>query len=122
MRAIREAAWFSVGRGCAYAILAIMCFVLGLSWNPLLAARSGGVLLSLMTLILIWMANRATRVPYRTTEVWLLLDEGDRPHPEGAQFAIALQRREALLTFASYSAAAAAFSWALALLLWFWHR
>lgn len=118
MQKIREAAWFSIGRGCAYSILAIMCFVIGMSWNPLLAARSGGVLLSLMTLILLHLAVRAAKVPYRSTEVWLLLDEHHRPSGEGAQFAIAFHRREALLTFASYSAAAAAVFWAAALLLW----
>lgn len=118
MERVREAAWFSIGRGCAYGMLAIMCFVIGLSWNPLLAARTGGVLLILMTLILIVQAGRAATKPYRHTEVWLLLPEANRPPAEAAQFAIGTMRREALLTFASYSAAAAALFWAVALVLW----
>lgn len=118
MQKIREAAWFSIGRGCAYALLAIMCFVVGMSWNPLLAARTGGVLLLLMTAVLLHLAGRAAKVPYRSTEVWLILDEHHRPSGEAAQYAISRQRREALLTFALYSAVAAAVFWAAAVVLW----
>lgn len=117
MEAIRAAAYLSVGRGCAFGFLAIICFVIGMCWNPLLAARSGGVLLVLMVAILLVKADRAARVPYRSTEAWLILADADRPPPQSAQFAIALQRREALLTFAAYSAAIAALFWATAILL-----
>ena len=118
MNIIRDVASFSIGRGCAFAMLAIMCFVIGLSWHPLLAARTGGVLVTLMTLVLIYRARRAHLEDYRRTEAWLLLAEADRPHPQAAQYALATARREAFEHFAYYTSGAAALFWLAAVILW----
>jgi hypothetical protein len=118
MNVIRELAWFSIGRGCAFAMLGIMCFVIGLSWHPILAARTGGVLVTVMTLVLIYRARRAHLEDYRRTEVWLLLAEADRPHPQAAQYALSTARREAFEQFAYYTSGAAALFWLAAVLLW----
>jgi hypothetical protein len=42
MEAIERAAHISVGRACAYCGLAILCFMVGFSYEPHLSARVGG--------------------------------------------------------------------------------
>lgn len=70
---IRRCAELSVGRGCAFALLAVFTFAIGLSWEPVLAIRSSAILLTL-TAVVLWHRGRfAHEVDYRRREVWLLM-------------------------------------------------
>ena len=78
MEKLRRVAFFSVGRAVAFAGLAIITVMVGLSFEPVLAFRSGGVLALLLLTALLIKAQRPFN-DYRHTEAWLLLEEGDRP-------------------------------------------
>ena len=71
MEAIENAAYISVGRACGFAALAIFCLMFGLSFDPPLAARTGGLLCLGLTVILGLYALRARSRPYKRTELWL---------------------------------------------------
>lgn len=117
MHEIRSAALASVAKGCAFAFLAIFMFTAGLSWNPLLAARTAATLVTMMTMVLLLKAMRAPVRPYKHTEVWLILDETQRPPAATAQWVCGSALREAYLTFALWGAALSAGLWATALVL-----
>jgi hypothetical protein len=53
MTAVEQSAYISVGRACGFAGLGILSFMVGLSFDPELSAKSGGGLLLLMTAILV---------------------------------------------------------------------
>ena len=44
MDAIEAAAFTSIGRACGFAGLGILCVMLGLSFEPVMATRTGGVM------------------------------------------------------------------------------
>jgi hypothetical protein len=73
MEHIRRCAELSVGRACAFALLGIFTFTIGLAGEPPLAIRACAIGLSLLAVVLWYLAQRAERVPYRRREVWLLL-------------------------------------------------
>jgi hypothetical protein len=72
---IRAAAEISIGRAVGFGALAIATVVLGLIFEPVLALKSGGALTLLMAAIILIKAERARSQPYRSTEVWLILDK-----------------------------------------------
>ncbi len=121
MGAIERAAYVSVGRACGFAGLAIICFMAGLSYQPRLAAFFGAVGSLIVTGVLLARAAAARRRPYRRTETWLMLAEGERPEAGIAQQLIGSVLREVYLWYARCGAfATAVFSAAsLALLLLF---
>jgi hypothetical protein len=104
MDAIERAAYVSVGRACGFGSLAILCFMVGLSYEPHLSARVGGLLSLIMTGVLLAKAMSALTRPYKTTETWLMLDEADRPSPSVAQHMIGSVLRDAYLWYARSSA------------------
>lgn len=104
MHKIEELAHASVARGCGFAMLAIATFMIGLSAEFALALRAGGYSCLLMCLILMVMGWRAESVPYKRTELWLMLEPSERPQPASAQSIISTARREAFLEFALRSA------------------
>jgi hypothetical protein len=71
---IQFAAELSIGRAVAFGALAIGTTVLGLIFEPALALKAGGTLTLLMAAILQLKGERAPLRPYRSTEVWLILD------------------------------------------------
>lgn len=82
MEALKSAAFISVGRACGFAGLGIVCLMLGLSFDPALALRSGGFLgLGLASVLAVYGARARVRA-YRHTEAWLILPKDDRP-PSG---------------------------------------
>lgn len=97
---VEQAAYVSVGRACGFAGLAVLCVVLGLSFEPALAARTGGFMSLAICLILLFRAWRAHRQPYKRTETWLILRKDDRPRAEVAQRLISAALKEAYLFFA----------------------
>jgi hypothetical protein len=108
MEAVERAAHLSVGRACAFGALAILCFMVGFSYEPHLSARVGGSFALLMSGVLLAKAWLAAKTPYKQTELWLLLDEADRPPKHLAQELIATVLRGVYLIYARYAALMAA--------------
>jgi hypothetical protein len=117
MDAVERAAYRSVGRACAFGALAIFCFVVGLSFDPDLAARAGGLLTMIMTAILIMRATSAPTRPYKRTETWLMLEDSERPSAHIAQQVIGSALREAYFWYARSTALVTASLLVVALLL-----
>jgi hypothetical protein len=115
MEHMRRVAYETVLRACGFASLAIFCVMIGFSFQPQLAFRTGGTLTILMTLVLMFKAFEARKKNYRHTEMWLYLPEDVRP-PEGqAQWASATVLRETYLTFAMWTSLIAIGMWVIAL-------
>ena len=104
MDEIERVAHVSVGRACGFCGLAIICFLVGFSYEPHLSARVGGLFSFAVTLALIFKALTAGRRPYKTTETWLMLPEGRKPSPATAQAVISGVLRRVFLHYARYSA------------------
>lgn len=100
MEAIENAAFISVGRACGFASLAILTVMLGLSFDPPLAMRIGGVLGMIVVGALMVYGWRAPLRPYRRTETWIMLRDEFRPHPLIAQQMIGRALRETSYRFA----------------------
>ncbi|MGB7205387.1 MAG: hypothetical protein WBD37_07930 [Anderseniella sp.] len=97
---VETAAFVSVGRACGFAGLGVLCFVLGLSFEPVLAAKTGCLLTLAICLFLLSRAWWVHRQPYKKTETWLILSQGDRPRAEVAQQLVSTALRQAYLYFA----------------------
>ena len=99
---------------CGFGSLTIFCLMVGLSFAPVVAFQSGGVLTMLMTGILVLKAYEARTKPYRRTEMWLYLPQESRPPPASAQQITATIMREIYLRYAMWTAASAVGMWAIA--------
>lgn len=117
MGKVRHVAYLSIGRAVGFAGLAIFTVMVGLSFDPLMALRCGGVLLLLLLAALLLKAQRAPFTDYRHTEAWMLLDSPDRPDARFAGPAMAGALRDACLWFARWTAGVAAIVWGFAILL-----
>lgn len=94
----------SVGRGCAFAMLAIGTMMVGLSYEPALAFEMGGVFSLLVSLVLLAFAAHAPRKRYDETELWLMLKPAERPPQQIAQSIVSRLLKSAYLSFAYYFA------------------
>ena len=115
MDQIERAAKISVGRAVGFATLAIATAVLGLIFDPTLAFKTGGALTLLMAAVLWLKAELAPSQPYRSTEVWLLLDQRLGLPDEYAQRVVSTVLRSVYRRFARASAGAAFGLWLLGL-------
>ncbi|PZO02263.1 MAG: hypothetical protein DCF30_05670 [Hyphomicrobiales bacterium] len=106
-RRLRLLAEISTARGCGFAGLATLCMMVGLSGNLAATLKAGGYSALLVMSILLLMAQRAPGKPFRRTEVWLMLDEAERPPDPLAQRLLSGVRRAVFLRFAAYHAVAA---------------
>lgn len=79
MEQIRQVAIACVGRAVFFGSLAIGCVMVAFAFAPVSAFRSGAVLTLLMAVVLVFKAVAASRQNPKHTEVWLYLDERDRP-------------------------------------------
>ncbi|MGD9784268.1 MAG: hypothetical protein AB7E80_04205 [Hyphomicrobiaceae bacterium] len=104
LQRIEDLAYFSVARGCGFAMLAIATTMIGLSFDAPQSLQTGAVLSLLTCVVLLIKALRTTIKPYHATEVWLMLAPADRPPDAIAQRLIARSLREAYLRFALYFA------------------
>jgi hypothetical protein len=116
MEEMRRIAFETVARACGFGSLGIFCFMVGLSFNPVVAFQAGGTLTLLMTLILIFKAYEARTKDYRRTEMWLYLPEESRPPKAYAQWASATVLRETYFQFARWTAGVAIGIWVMALM------
>lgn len=119
MEQLRRLAFLSIGRACGFAGFAILCVMIGLSYDPLMAARVGGIFTTMMTVILLIKARLALTRDVCRTEMWLMLEDGERPAREYAQWAGATVLRDSYLWFAQYAAGVSIVLWSLALVLSF---
>ena len=115
MEQMRRIAFETVARACGFGSLGIFCFMVGLSFDPVIAFQSGGTLTVLMVLVLMFKAREARTKDHRRTEMWLYLPEDARPPQAYAQWASATVLRETYLQFAQWTAAVAIGIWVLAL-------
>lgn len=117
---VEMCAWISVARGCGFAGLAIICGMVGLSFDPPAALKFGGLSALLVCAVLVLKALRAARVRYKDTETWLMLEDRDRPPAALAQSLITGARRRMLFSFARVNAmfAAGCFSGSFLMRLW----
>lgn len=113
---LRRLAELSTARACGFAGLANLCLMTGLSYNLSLALKAGGYGTLLVMTALLLAAQGAERKPFRRTELWLMLEERERPPAELAQAVIGRARRDAFLRFARYHALVAALLLAFALI------
>lgn len=104
---LRLLAEISTARGCGFAGLATLCLMIGLSANLAATLKAGGYSALLVMSVLLLMAQRAPGKPFRHTEVWLMLDDAERPPESLAQRLLAGIRRAVFLRFAAYHAVAA---------------
>jgi len=104
IQTIEELGEVSVARGCGLAALAIATFMVGLSWDMVLAAKVGGLLVLFVCMILLGKAQRALRRPVEKTELWLMLDRNQRPGAASAQRIIGSVLRACYLRFALHAA------------------
>ncbi|RWB21245.1 MULTISPECIES: hypothetical protein [unclassified Mesorhizobium] len=79
MDEIRRVAVECIGRAVMFGSLAIGCVMVGFSFSPVSAFRSGAFLTLTMVLALMWKATTAASKNPKHTEVWLYLDEKSRP-------------------------------------------
>lgn len=106
-RRLQLLAEISTARGCGFAGLATLCLMIGLSANLAATLKAGGYSALLVMSVLLLMAQRAPSKPFRRTEVWLMLDEAERPPDPLAQRLLSGIRRAVFLRFAAYHAVAA---------------
>lgn len=104
MKEIEQAAQISVGRACGFAGFGIALSVMALSFEPVVAIKTGAVLTLGLTISLLICASMAHNTPHQRTEVWLLIDERSRPPERQAKRIINEARRTAMLWFASWTA------------------
>ena len=108
MDQIENAAYVSIGRACGFAGLAVFCLLAGLSFDPVLAAETGGKACLIVTGVLIFKAMRAPYQPYARTELWLILPKGHKPPKNVAQKLISTTLRRTYVWFAQQAAVIAA--------------
>ncbi len=108
MEIIQNAAFVSVGRACGFLGLAVFCLMMGLAFDPALAARTGGGLCLGTAVYLSICAWRARERNYKHTETWLILPKDKRPPATIAQQVIGEALRETYLWFAKNAALIAA--------------
>jgi hypothetical protein len=117
MEKLRRAAFLSIGRAVSFSAFAILTVMLGLSFEPVLALQTGGILLLILLVGLLLKAHRSHSADYRRSEAWLLLGKNDRPDERYAREVMGTALREACLWFARWTAGAAAIVWGMALVL-----
>jgi hypothetical protein len=117
MEELRKAAFISVARACGFGMLAIVCVMVGMSFDPRTAFQAGGILTLMMTFILILKARHALTQNHRKTEMWLILPENFRPPEKYAQWAASTVLRDAYFTFGMYTAVISIAMWIVALII-----
>ena len=116
---IRHFADLSVRRGCGFAALAIVTFMVGLSTSPITAFRAGAVSTTLLATVLFFRSMRSAQIDYRTTELWVLLDRRhDLPDPQAAKRVISQVLKEVYLRYAEHAAWSALGLWVLSVAFW----
>ena len=104
LQRIEHLAEISVARGCGFAALAIVTFMIGLSGDMVSSLKAGGYLSLFVCLVLLFKAWLYGLRSYKSTEVWLMLSPRERPDSAIAQYVIGTALRDTCLRFALYAA------------------
>lgn len=104
LKNIENLATVSVLRGCGFAALGIVTLMVGLSDQMYLACNAGGMLTLSACAILAIRGVTAKSTPYKRTEVWVMLNEDERPQAAIAQQLIGNTLRDVYLRFALHAA------------------
>ena len=115
MYEIRRIALQCVGRAVMFGSLAIGCVMMGFSFSPVSAFRSGAFMALIMAALLMGKAMTAGSKNPKRTEVWLYLDEKSRPIDAAAQTVFRTVMREVYVLYARISLAASLGLFALSL-------
>lgn len=115
---IRDLAFFSIGRACLFAALAIFTLMFGMITWPLYCFRLGAIGTTMAGAILLLKAVRAPTRNYKQTEVWILLGRQIDWPERDRQRLIGAVLNETYIQFATWAAAVAALFWLVALALW----
>ena len=117
MERLQHLANVSVGRACGFAGFGILVAMMGLSYDPRLAASVGASLTMILSFVLVLKGLRAPHDDYRQTELWLMLQGEETPPESLAQAWSTAVRQRAYYGAARYTSAAAACLWVIALVL-----
>lgn len=117
MDQIRRLAFISVARGCGFAALAIFTMMIGVSFDLLLMAQAGAVLLAFSATVLQLRAVTAPSRNAKRTEVWIMLDPKDAPPPAVAQQVIGGVLAETYGAFARWALIGGVAMWAMSAVL-----
>jgi hypothetical protein len=104
LQRIERLAQISVARGCGFAALGIVTFMVGLSGDMVSSLKAGGLLSLFVCLALLFKAWLFGQRSYKSTEVWLMLTPQERPAAAIAQPMIADALRDTCLRFALHAA------------------
>ena len=104
LQRIEHLAEISVARGCGFAALAIVTFMIGLSGDMVSSLKAGGYLSLFVCVVLLLKAWLYGQRSYRRTEVWLMLSPQERTHSAIAQYVIGTALRDTCLRFALHAA------------------
>jgi hypothetical protein len=100
MDEVKRVAVECVGRAVLFGSLAIGCVMIGFSFNPVSAFRSGAFLTLIMALVLMWKATTASTKDPKRTETWLYLDDKSRPVDDAARRLFGMVLRDVYGVFA----------------------
>jgi len=120
LQRLEDLAEISVARGCGFAAMAIVTFMVGFHGDMMRATQIGGVLTLLLALVLIVRGLAARAHPYKRTELWVLLKPAERPRPEIAQQLIGAVLRDTYLRYGMRAAEVAAGLLMISLILALW--
>lgn len=104
---IKRIAVNCIGRAVMFGSLAIGCVMIGFSFDPVSAFRSGAFLTLTMALVLISKALTASTKNPMHTEVWLYLDEESRPADGPARRKFGTVMRDVYILYARIALGAA---------------
>lgn len=104
MDTLRNAAYVVAGRACGLAGVAIFFLMFAFAFDPALAARIGGGVCLLVTVILVLYALTARHRRYDHTELWGMLGKENRPPADIAQEVIGEALRESYFWYARQAA------------------
>lgn len=117
MDRIRHLALLSISRGCAFAGIAIVTLMVGLSYDPVMMTQAGAISLTIAAVVLRLFAMAAPRRNPRRTEIWIMLDPGDVPPADVAQRVIGKALAEIYLLFSRWTLVSGLTLWGLSILL-----
>ncbi len=94
----------SIARGCGFAGLGILTFMIGSVSDPVLAFKTGGLLTFLACAVLLIKARAARTRPYKRTELWVMMRKDERPDAAIAQQVIGNVLQDVYYRFAQQAA------------------
>jgi hypothetical protein len=103
METVRNVAFFCVGRAFMFGWLGIGCVMFSFAFSPVMAFRAGAVLALGMAAILLAKAYGAPSKNPKHTEVWIYLDERNRPRNDQARLVFGRVLSETYGQFARFA-------------------